>query len=171
MKYKLFPSHDRFKTTICSDPDKLLGAGFSAVKVVIVFVCNVDPSSTLAYLDGLWATACISYSSWFTSLTEKTLKVWSDKDVFSITHTEFAWGTELKAVDTVIVVPEMLEIDFVSRVPSDNMTDSVAESELTKSVLLESSTTICVVDTPVFILPPLLTPALLGSWLGNKINF
>ena len=112
-----------FKTTICSEPCKLLGGGFKALNVVIVFVCKIEPSSTNPYLDGLWTTACISYSSWFTSFTEKTLKVCSDIEVFSITHTEFAWGTDEKAEETVIVVPEILAIVFVSRVPLDNMTD------------------------------------------------
>ena len=68
-----------------------------------------------------------------------------------------------KAEDTVIVVPDIVSIVFVSSVPSASITDNVAEPVVAKSVLFSSSTTICVVDTPVFIRPPLLTPALNGS--------
>ena len=42
-----------FKTTICSDPCKLLGEGLRSVNTDIVLVDKVEPSSTLAYFDGL----------------------------------------------------------------------------------------------------------------------
>ena len=52
----------------------------------------------------------------------------------------------------------------INNVKSENkITDNVAFAEVARSVLLESSTTICVVENPVFILPPLLTPDLIGS--------
>ena len=96
-------------------------------------------------------------------MTDTTLKVWSSTEVFSITQTLLACGTELNAESTVIVAPDTLLIVLVSKEPSDKITDKVAEPVVAKSVLFWSSTIIWVVDTPVLIRPPLLTPALIGS--------
>ena len=83
--------------------------------------------------------------------------------MLSTTQTLLSGGVDENAEETVIVVPEIESIVFVSRVPSDKITDKVLSPSIVRSVLLESSIIICVVDTPVFILPPLLTPALKGS--------
>ena len=78
-------------------------------------------------------------------------------------HTLFACGTEENAGDTVIVFPDIAVILLDSIVPSWRTTDNVAEFSVVKSVLFSSSTIICVVETPVFIRPPLLMPALIES--------
>ena len=160
--------------TICSVADKLLGEGFSSIKVVIVLgFAATSRLSTSPYLFVSCITAVIVYSESFFSSIETTRKICNSIEEFSIAQTLFGKGSEEKEEERVIVVPETLWIDLDSTEPSDKTTESVAKFSDVKSLLFASSTTIAVVFIVVFVIgstyvvletdfirPPLLTPAL-----------
>ena len=81
-------------------------------------------------------------------------------------HAVFTFGVCENASDTVIVPPDIDETDLLSKVPSGNINPNVGLPVVGKSVALVSSTVTTVVDVTDFNLPPLLTPALTGSFIS-----
>ena len=149
-------------TTIFSFAAKFDGAFFLSVRVVIVLVGKVVPSSTKAYLPVLWNTAVIWYVKALTSVTPITLNSCVSTVSFSNIQTELElgiWGNvPLILITFVSIEPTLFELT----VPSGKITDKIGLLESSKSVFVESSTVMLVV-VAVFTLPPFRTPDLTGS--------
>ncbi len=120
------------------------------------------PSSIKLYLLELWVNAVTVYWKLSFSWIDTTLHVVGCIVLFSKTQTEFACGAWLNADVTLIVLPLILDIFLVSKVPSGKITDNLGLFVASKSVLETSSTSTAVVDAEC-IRPPLLRPALTGS--------
>ena len=98
------------------------------------------------------------------SSTVITLKSCVCKLVLESKYGEFTFGAELNAESKVKTAPLKAVIDFVSTVPSDKITLNVGLSPKAGKVVFESESIVMAVVVAATTRPPLLAPALTGSF-------